>query len=328
MKMPRDKSIRYRECREEDLPAIRQLWRDDAQWGDITPEMWRQWYVDIPHGPALIMVGEQSDGKIIAQAAMTPYELAVGDTTHRVVHLAAPIVSRSMQNVFTPNVNHPVIRLLLACDKLARRRGIAAIFAMPRRAWLSLLKLAPMVGVPRLPGATYRCFEIDLTGDPPAPPERVITQTIDHFGDAYDELWDAARRALPIECGIVRDPAYLNFHNGGHVCIEVRDRSGGQLVGYTAVRQDGQIVDMLPRDPSWIAEILAGTRRHLMCHVDASRTTRMQTLRVMQQPLFTDALRALRFRQNRFRFAFTCRVIDESLVDRIHPRFWYLTPGG
>ena len=318
--------IRCREYREDDLPGVRALWRDDAEWGDLTPETWRQWYVDIPHGPALIVIGEDDDGRIVAQAAMTPYRVVIDDAIFPAAHLAAPILSRQLQTLTIPNQKHPIVRLLSACIRLATHRGMALIFGMPRQAWLQLVKLAPLVGLPHFPGSTFRCVEIALD-------EASVTDTdldvraIERFGDEYNALWDAARRNLPIVCGVVRNADYLNYRNSGHLCLEMRD-ADGLLAGYAAVRWDGQLVDMLPRDVAQIGPVIAATHRYLVHEAGEDKTWRMPTFRAMRTPLLAGVLREMGFRQNKFRFAFTCGAIDTALSDRIKPRRWYLTPNG
>jgi hypothetical protein len=328
MKKLKDIGIRYREYREGDFPAIRTLWRDDARWGDLTPEMWRQWYVDVPGGPAIIVVGEHDDGRIVAQAAMTPYRLMVGDDERRAAHLAAPIVSRHLQGTWSLSANHPGARLLMACNRIATRHGVAVMFGMPRMAWLALLRMAPLVGIARFPGTTFRCFQVSLSDPPPPQPERLSVRRIDHFCDEYDQLWRDARCALPIRCGVIRDAACLNYRNGGHLCLEMRDRHGDRLVGYTAVRSEGQLMDMLTPDASAVTDMIAATWRYLVCDADRSRTEKMTTFRVMETPTTAEALGRLKFSRIRFRFAFACRALDDSLADRVLLKHWYLTPNG
>lgn len=321
-------ALNFREWRAQDYEGIRRLWRDDAAWCDLTPEMWRQWYVDIPNGPALIIVGEDADGQILAQAAMTPCRVLVDGVEYAGAHLAAPITSRQLHSFTIPNQNHPAVGLLTACNQLAAERGIAMLFGLPRPGWLHLLKLAPAVGLPRFPGTTFRCLEVSLNDPPPPRPERVVAEPITTFDDAFHELWETAWRDLPIDCGVVRDPAHLNYRNGGHLCLAMRDASDGRLVGYVAVRQDGQLVDMLPRNRSWTRDMLAATWRYLACEASEGQRAQMRTFRVMHTPMIGEAVGDLPFRGNSYRFGFTCRAIDESLASRVVPKRWYVTPNG
>ncbi len=330
MRMFGQPRLEFREYQPEDLPAIRALWRDDAEWGDVTPEMWQRWYVDIPNGPALIVVGEDAEGRIVAQTAMTPLRLVVDDEECRALLVAAPIISRRLQGLSSLSAAHPVVRMLMACNKLGTEKGYAAIVAMPRQTWLQLLKLAPLIGVARFHGERFNCSELILNQEAPAPPtpSRLQVQLIEQFGPQYMELWEAARRNLPIHCGVIREPAYLNYRNGGHLCLEMRSAADDQLVGYVAVRKDGQVMDMLARDRAWLADILNATWWYVACEADAQWKSKMRSLRFMRTPLISEQLDAMPFKTIRFRFAFACRPLDYRLTSRLDPARWYLTPNG
>ncbi|MCC6679830.1 MAG: hypothetical protein IT445_02910 [Phycisphaeraceae bacterium] len=330
MRMFGQPRIEFREHRPDDLPGIRALWRDDAQWGDVTPEMWQRWYVDIPNGPAVIVVGEDAEGRIVAQTAMTPQRLVVDDQERLALLVAAPIVSRRLQGLSSLSVAHPVVRMLMTCNKLGSEKGFAALYAMPRQTWLQLLKLAPLIGVAQFYGEKFNCSELKLNqqASAPPPPSRLKVVAIEQFGPQYQELWDAARRNLPIECGVVREPAYLNYRNGGHLCLEMRSGADDQLVGYVAVRKDGQVMDMLPRDRSWLADILSATWWYVACEADDAWKSKMHSLRFMRTPLLSEHLDRMPFKTIRFRFAFACRPLEHRLTQSLDPSRWYLTPNG
>lgn len=320
------KRIRFREYRDDDLDGVRVLWRDDANWGDLTPTMWRQWYVDIPNGPALIVVGEDADGTIVAQLAMTPYRVVIDGKVRSAMHVAAPILSKKLHTIGIPNQQHPIVQLLVSCNRLATRRGIEVLFGMPRQGWMQLLQLTSYVGLPRIPGAKYSCMEIAID-EAAVTPVDLRAHQITQFTEEYDELWEIAQRNLGFDCAVVRDATYLNFRNGGHLCLETRDATGN-LTGYVVVRNDGQVIDMLARDIEHLGPVIAAAHRYVATEAGEDKTWRMPTFRVMRTPILADAVRTLGFRQNKFRFAFACRAIDDSLTPRIEPRGWYLTPNG
>lgn len=325
----RSTGYRFRAYTDADFPEVSRLWRDDAGWGELTPEIWRSWYVDIPEGPALIVVGEDDRGRIIAQASMTPCTVDVDGETCRAVHLAAPIVAGHLQRLQSIGPRHPVIRLLSACNAAATERGVQLIFAMPRKAWLPLLRLAPLLGVPRFPGAAFDCFERSLKSDAAALPDAsVSTAQFDAFGAEHDELWEEARMRLPVRCGVRRHAPRLAFRNGGHLRLEIRHVANSRLLGIAVVRRDGLLVDWIARDAGTIEPLLASAWRFLRMRRSEGEERAPRSLKVMATPLLMPALDALRFERSRFQFGFVCRAIDGALRSRVTPDRWFLTPNG
>jgi hypothetical protein len=105
--------LTYRIMQTGDLPGVLRLWRDEAGWGDLTPEVWKTWFEDGPCGPSILAVAVTDGGDIVGQIALNPAELAVGDRTVRAVRIAAPIIERR-HRIDTPVIGkHPATLMYL-----------------------------------------------------------------------------------------------------------------------------------------------------------------------------------------------------------------------
>lgn len=332
--------LTYRLYREDDLPGLLRLWEEETDWGVLTPEMWRQWYVDTPHGPCLVVVAVDENGDIAGQEVFTPSRVIVGDRQVHALRLSAPILRKDLRRASILSMNHPVIGLYIAGMNAAVERGYGLVYALPEYTWLPFFQRLPrFADIDSLSFASkknlyakYACVASpiapvipDTSGEASKFSARLVTD----FGAEYEALWQSARNTFPITCGVVRHPKWLRYKNTGHIALEVRDTRDNTLIGYTATKkQTCLLVDILARRPADLTPVLAATLNWLATEQADTGVGGMDCLKVMETPMLRPALRALDFAPVDYKFAFVCDPLDSCLpLEAIAPERWYITPG-
>jgi hypothetical protein len=267
---------------------------------------------------------------VAAQEIFAPSRAVAGGREVRALRVSAPIVSERLRGGSLRDGSHPVFGLLRVAEAEAEARGFSFIYSLPEHAWLPVFRRLPRFGLRPFAEAAYACASLPIEAARAPEVERAArgleARGVAEFGDEYGELWRAALESFPIDCGVVRDPAWLRFRNSGRIAVEVRERATGQLVGYSATKkQTGLVADLLAREPGELKKVLAVTLRWL----DAERPAAALThLKVMRTPALAPALDALGFEPNDYRFAFTCNALDPALKpDEVAPDRWYVLPG-
>ena len=324
--------LTYRLFEDGDLPGLLRLW-EEAGWGTLAPEQWREWFVDGPQGPSLVTVGVDERGEVAAQEMFAPSRAVVGGREVRALRLSAPIVRESLRGESLNDGAHPVFGLLRVAEAEAAARGFSVIYSLPEHAWLPVFRRLPRFGLRPFAEAAYACAVLPIEAARTSEVERAArgleARGVAEFGDEYGGLWREAKESFPIECGVVRDPAWLRFRNSGRISVEVRERAGGRLVGYSATKkQTGLLADLLARDPGELTGVLAATLRWLDAERSAAVPAELTHLKVMRTPALAPALDALGFEPTAYRFAFTCNTFDAALTpDEVAPERWYVLPG-
>ncbi|HVF48480.1 MAG TPA: hypothetical protein VNA19_00255 [Pyrinomonadaceae bacterium] len=339
--------LTYRLFEERDLRGLLRLW-EEAGWGTLSEEQWREWYVETPNGAALVAVAVDARGEVLAQEMFMPTRMQVGAREVRALRFSAPILRREMRGESLRRDQHPVFGLYKVAAEAAQQQGFSVVYSLPEYAWLPVFRSGPRFGLPRFAEADYPCISLPLTaangngvaavhhaagGDGVAAVDDVAGGTtaraVAEFGEEYDALWLSARETFPVNCGIVRRRDWLRFRNSGRIAVEVRDASDGSLVGYTATkRQTGLLADILARHPRDVGRVVAATLKWLASERGASVPEALTHLKVMQTPALAPSLEAFGGERLDYRFAFTCHTLDASLAAaEIAPARWYLTPG-
>jgi hypothetical protein len=151
---------------------------------------------------------------------------------------------------------------------------------------------------------------------------------VTEFSEEYEHLWRYAKESFPIDCGVVRDKAWLSFRNSGRIAVEVRESSSDRLVGYSATKkQTGLLADLLAREPGELKNVIAMTLRWLKDE-QAMLPTGLTHLKVMRTPMLAPVIDALGFTPIDYRFGFTCKAFNGSFtLEDVAPERWYILPG-
>ena len=326
-----EEQLKYRLFEDADLPGLLGLW-EEAGWGTLSPEQWREWFVDGPQGPSLVTVGIDEQGEVVAQEMFAPSRAVVGGREVRALRVSAPIVRERLRGGSLRSGAHPIYGLLKAGEAAAAASGFSVVYSLPEYAWLPVFRIMPRVGIPRYAEAAYACASLPIEAASGPEVERVArgfeASAVTEFGEEYEQLWRQAKESFPIECGVVRDTAWLRFRNSGRIAIEVRESRSGQLVGYSATKkQTGLVADLLAREPGELKNVVAATLRWL----EANRSllpAGLTHLKVMRTPVLAPAIDALGFTPIDYRFGFTCKAFDGAFtLEDVAPERWYILPG-
>ena len=323
--------LTYRLFEEADLPGLLRLW-EEAGWGTLTPEQWREWFVNGPQGPSLVTVAIDERGEVVAQEVFAPSRAVVGGREVRALRFSAPIVREGLRGGSLRNDAHPLVGLFKAAEAAAAERGFSVVYSLPEHGWLPIFRLATRFGVLPFAEAVYSCAALPVEAAH-APEIELATRgfvvrAVTEFGDEYEHLWLQAKESFPIDCGVVRNRAWLSFRNSGRIAVEVREISSDRLVGYSATKkQTGLLADLLAREPGELKHVIAATLRWLSDE-QATRPSGLTHLRVMRTPALAPVIDALGFTPIDYRFGFTCKAFNGAFtLDDVAPERWYILPG-
>ena len=320
--------LTYRLFEDGDLPGLLALW-EEAGWGTLTPEQWREWFMDGPQGPSLVTVAIDEQGQVVGQEVFAPSRAVVGGREVRALRVSAPIMREGLRGGSLRNRAHPIFGLLKAGETAAAAGGFSIIYSLPEYGWLPVFRLLPRVGISAFAEAAYPCVSLPIEAASGPEVERAArgfeARAVTRFSEEYEQLWQQARETFPIDCGVVRDTAWLRFRNSGRIAVEVRELSTGRLVGYSATKkQTGLLADLLAREADELKHVLAATLRWLNNEWSVLPGA-LTHLKVMRTPALAPALDALGFTPVDYRFAFTCKAFEPALD--VAPERWYILPG-
>jgi hypothetical protein len=324
--------LSYRLSEANDLPGLLALW-EAAGWGSLTPELWRSWFVDGPHGAYLVAVALDACGEVVAQEMFAPSRVVVDGREVRALRFSAPIMREDRRGTSLRQEVHPLVRLYKLAADAAADRGYSLVYSLPDSAWMPIFRIAPRFGVPAFAESSYACVALPLDPNSESGAAELAAgysaALVSDFGEEYDELWAVARRDLPIACGVVRDREWVRFRNTGRIAIEVRDGGDGSLVGYSATKtQTGLLADVLARTREELRVVVAVTARWLGSERGRALAPSLTHLKAMRTPFLAEALDALGFAPDDYSFSFACNTFDEDLPLRaIAAERWYVTPG-
>lgn len=314
-------ALHYRVSEEGDLPGLLRLW-EEAGWGILTAEQWREWFVEGPEGACLITVAVDASGEIVGQEIFAPSRVSVAGREVRAVRFSAPILRKELRGASLRRDEHPLVGLFQVAAGAAREQGIEIVYSLPEHAWLPIFRRGSRLGF-TFEAAEFGCAQLALEAVPSATME---ASPVARFGPEYEELWRSARETFPIACGVVRDSAWLTFRNSGRIALEIRDAGDGSLVGYSATkRQTGLLADALARRPEDLGAVIAATAFWLAEQRRLGEFPDLTHLKAMRTPALDPAVRELGFEPVDYRFAFTCNTLGGS--ERVTPQSWYVMPG-
>jgi hypothetical protein len=321
--------LSYRVSEESDLPGLLRLW-EDSGWGSLSPQQWREWFVDGPEGPCLVTVAVDPRGEIAGQEVFAPARVSVAGREARALRFSSPILRQDLRGEPLRREGHPMVVLFKTAAAAARERGFEIVYSLPEPAWLRVIELSPRFGEARFDSTTFGCVELPLAPAALSGLARaarsVEMRPVPRFGPEYEELWQEARQSFPIACGVVRSAAWLSFRNSGRIALEARDREDGSLLGYSATkRQTGLLADVLARRPEHLTAVIAATAVWLAAQ-RRQETGEITHLKAMRTPALAPALDALGFTPVDYTFAFACAHLGAP-AGQVAPESWYVMPG-
>ncbi|HEV7905448.1 MAG TPA: hypothetical protein VGO96_16525 [Pyrinomonadaceae bacterium] len=320
--------LTYRLFEERDLPGLLRLW-EEAGWGVIGEEQWREWFLDTPHGACLIMVAEDARGEVVGQEIFTPARVSVGDREVSALRLSAPILRQEARRDSVRSREHPAVALYYAAEAEAIAQGYSIVYTLPEHSWLPALRRLTRFRTAEFDCATF-CLDAELPSQIVEAAAELYAQPVVAFGEEYEALWRAACENFKGTCGVVRRPRWLAYRNSGRVALEVRRRRDESLCGYVAVKKRGGLIaDALAPCTQELTGVLAAAIVYLAhARRDGLAPTDSDTLKAMATPSLRPALGSLGFAPTDYKFAFACNSIDETLpAGRVAPECWYVMPG-
>jgi hypothetical protein len=316
--------LNYRLSRPADVPALSRLWAEDTEWGELSPDKWRQWFVDTPHGACPIVVAETARGELVGQLVFTPTVVQVGGQEVRALRMSAPIVRKDYRASALVETQHPAIMLWLTGAIAGAARGYRLIYNWSEKSWVPFFRT-----ITRFRVTEFRCLAAPLLPNPVyvAAAGSLAARPVCEFGPEHEALWQSARELFPLSCGVKRTVAWLRYRHASHKAVEVREPSTGRLVGYACVNgQTGLLSDVVARGPAELAPVLAATLLSLVARrqeLDAE----VETLKVMEIQHLQPALRELEFAPHDFRYGFITDALDPDLDPAtVAPEAWYAMP--
>ena len=309
--------LTYRPYHDCDLPGLLALW-EASGWGTLDEETWRRWFLETPHGPAIVVVALDGDA-VVGQMVFAPSLLDAEGGPYRALRVAAPILHPSVRAGTARSRSHPTVRSLFVGLDAAAAAGYDVVYTQPERAWLAFFRWRVIaehfttitVGCSARPG--------DAGG---AAPAGWRARPAAEFTEAHGALWEAARGAFPVACGVQRAPSWLRYRLGQHDVVEAHEN--GVLRGYVAVRRtDGLIMDAVAQD----AEALSHTLATVAPAVHASPGRPFPALKAMRTAAWDGALAAAGFVDEPYTFVLAvCPLSDRFPAAATDPRAWYAVP--
>jgi hypothetical protein len=322
--------LTYRLHEEKDIPGLCQLWEQEAGWGRLSPEEWRQWFVETPLGDCIVAVVLDAEGEVAGQEVLTPSTVSVDSRETKGLRISAPILRKDLRHRSIKDPGHPVIRLWRVAEAQALERGFEVTYALPEKGWKPFFRWLGMVGIRTFSVSEFPCHALRLDAATDlVPPPHLEARRATSLGEEFNQLWGEAVKRIPIECGVVRGPRWLGWRNGAHVVVEVRDGRTRELVGFGSIKPETNLLfDFLPRSKEETGPVLRSVASWL------GQTSNRKLLRggvgmkVMATPPLLPALEELGFEVTDFEFTFVTSPLGDSLADQaVSTDRWYIMPG-
>jgi hypothetical protein len=321
--------VTYRTFQEEDLPGLLRLWQQETEWGVLTAEEWRRWYVETPFGDAAVVVAvDRKSGEVAGQTVFAPSLLSVNGREVPAFRVNVPILARPLARATLDSkpFDHPIAAMYLHGIKTLgdRRRGL--IYAVPNPRWLRALQVTPFFQY-----GTFPLWSHPLPLEAPLALGPGFTAgMLEQHDKRIDGLWEKASRLHG--CQVVRNSRTLPYKVGSSVYAVLGVSKHGELAGLAVSRSkgDGQwlICDVLSADagPSLRATLAAACNLADEKARTATPVKPISKVALLTTPTMELAARELGFARDTYEFPLVVHVLDETIrKDEVAPPRWYVS---
>ncbi len=321
--------LTYRLYEDKDLPGVLSLWENFSGWGAISEQQFRDWYLNTPDGPCLIIIAANEEDEVMGQLVLIPAKIFLTGIETKAVRISAPILHEDFRQADLRNNEHPAFMMIKAGLDIAAKQGYVMLYGLPAHGWIGLLKLFPRFGLPDIQMATWDCASVSLKDETVWEKtiyETLHTTTLTSFDESYNKLWKDAAGLFPVHCGIVRHAARLQWKISPHLVIEVRENN--KLLGYAAYKKaDGLLADILAKDKHDLKKVFRSSVK-AMHHKNENRVPApFGEIKLMLSPHITPLLDEITHHKINFQFAFGYYPLQPSVKKaNILPENWYIMP--
>jgi hypothetical protein len=263
---------------------------------------------------------------VLSRVSVNGQDVAAG-------RIVAPILQSAHRHGSLLSPDHPIAKMSRILLEQARQQGIQVVYALPEQAWLLWFRMAERFGLPRFATAVFPHYRIsieyaamELSRRQPADE----VHEVETFGDQYVALWQRSERDLPIRCGVVRSPEWLQFASRRFQILEVRNRHSQELIGYSSVhRSQCVITDMLAANRFDQECVLSSTLAWFVhTHQSDPGATGLNHLNILATRQTEESIIAVGFTRQSDGYAFACCASHEHLHgEAVAPERWYLMLG-
>jgi hypothetical protein len=318
--------VTYRLYQEADLPGMLRLWQEETEWGSLTPEEWRQWYLDTPFGEASTVVAARNGEGILGQFVFMPSLVRVNGRSIRALRPSAPIVTKTLLAALReihPD-QHPIAAMYRHATGVLQTRGYGLIYMLPDPRWLRALQMLPFLQCGMFP-----LWTLPVPLDAPLSLGPGYTAAPLGLRDKrIDALWEKASQLH--DCLVVRNSQTLPWKVGAHAALGVE--KDGELMGLVASRAKGDrqwlVCDLLAVDggPSLRATLAAAANLAHARALAAPPEAPIRKAAVLVTPVLEPAARELGFARDAYDFPLAVHVLDTRLpVEEVAPQRWYVS---
>ncbi|MDQ3749285.1 MAG: hypothetical protein M3367_09800 [Acidobacteriota bacterium] len=324
-------NLTFRVFKEEDIPALIALWEENSDWGELSEEEFRRWFLNVPEGNCIIAVAENQNGKIIGQEVFTPSTIWVVGKEKKALRVSAPILAKEIRANMEQSVS-PLLGMYKLGLQTAAERGYSILYSFPLRAWLILFKLSTKMGLGKVQTAEYDCYSLSLKSVSSrtfSAGKELHVSLLEEFNRDFDSLWESAKENFPVNCGIARNSERLQWKLklGGDWVLQARS-TDGNLIGYMAInKKTNLLVDMLARTPEDLENVFSAVVRTLCESEDLLKLTNLQEIKLVKTDIFANITEKFNFTKIDFKFAFCCYSLDDEITAQmVNPARWYMMP--
>jgi hypothetical protein len=317
--------LTYRLYQEEDLPALARIWEEETKWGKMTPEQWRQQFVDTPYGEASIALATNADtGQIVGQLIFFPCLVRANEEDILAFRPFALIVTKEARGLLGDT--HPSVGMYWYGVQVVQARGGRLIYMLPDRNWVRTWQIGPTVQY-----APFPLWSLSMPLTEPLPLDDGYTmKPLEVWDEQVDNLWHKASRLYG--CQFVRNCRTLQWKIGGSdYTVTVVERHG-EMVGLVASVQKGDrqwlICDLLTIDAedSLRNTLIAATN---VAHSQAmipDREKPIKKVAVLVTPIMESVVHRLGFVRDAYDFPLVVHILDPSIsMDEVAPTRWYIS---